>query len=677
MAVVSVFINDVKKSFVTTKIIREGDRAIDEADIVLPPTVDANTNDKIVIVQDMVSTDNLSAIYNLNESIVDESGHLNNPTASAGLTYIDGQWQGKALSFNGTSTYFEVDDATNLNFSGEFEVFIWVKWSSTTKQYLITKRTTSSNGFGISVNHTTAGDIAVELGGTTLVSTSAGFNDNSNHLIRVTRDSSNLVTLYVDKVSKGTATISGDLTTTGKLRVGRDESTTYFTGSMDSVRLYKGTPFSTRLGEKIYNVRNPRTVMKFGGRVTKIKKETIIKKVKCFSFGKELGEVEIRGDTFDNKTPEFIIENLVTNNTGLTFVRKGALSGITLEKYVAVGKLIDILRDFTSLTGHIFYTNGNKEFVLEPEKHTDIGFTFTHGENCKLFDTRFDDTELVNDLIVLGENIRYHTIENFTGNGSNKEFALEQKPVSTRVTADIGSGVTEMEPEVDYDVDSISNKIIFINTAPINTSTVTVDYEFEKPLYIRGTKQSSIDEHGVHAKKLIMPWIRNRFDGVRFVQAYLNKYKDIKMNISVEVPTLFNSIAENDIVHITNTIKNIDGSFVIKGITWDYPKSITTLDIGEYNFDFLEIDQQITQKIHDLEDAMTTNKDIREYESPEETLVLGDVVIQVIHEDFTETLNIPHSTIIIDKNDNNYGSGTYGSRGGRFSQTTGSVYVSG
>jgi len=670
MAVVSVFINDVKKSFVKTTIIREGDRAIDEADIILPPSVDANPNDKVIIVQDMVSTDNLSAIYNLNESVVDESGHLNNPTASAGLTYIDGQWQGKALSFNGTSTYFEVDNTTNLNFSGEFELFIWVKWSSTTKQYLLTKRTTSSNGLGISVNHTTAGDIAVELGGTTLVSTSAGFNDNSNHLIRVIRDSSNLVTLYVDKVSKGTATISGDLTTTGKLRVGRDEASTYFTGSMDSVRLYKGTPFSTRLGEKVYNVRNPRTVMKFGGRVTKIKKETIVKKVKCFSFGKELGEVEIRGDEFNNKSPEFIIENLITNNTTLTFVRKGDLSGIALEKYVAVGKLIDILRDFTALTGHIFYTNGNKEFVLEPEKHTDIGFTFTHGENCKIFDTRFDDTELVNDLIVLGENIRYHTIENFTGNGSNKEFALEQKPVSTRVTADIGSGVTEMDPEVDYDVDSVNNKIIFINTAPINTSTVAVDYEFEKPLYIRGTRQSSIDQHGVHAKKLIMPWIRNRNDGVRFVQQYLSRYKDIKMNVNIEIPTLFNSISENDLIHVTNTIKNIDGSFVIKGITWDYPKSITTLDIGEYNFDFLEIDQQITQKIHDLEDAFTTNKNIREYESPEELLVLTDGILINVREDITETLNIADSAHIYDKTVATYGAGHYGSR------TTREVYGS-
>ena len=197
-----------------------------------------------------------------------------------------------------------------------------------------------------------------------------------------------------------------------------------------------------------------------------------------------------------------------------------------------------------------------------------------------------------------------------------------------------------------------------------------VDYEFEKPLYIRGTRQSSIDQHGVHAKKLIMPWIRNRNDGVRFVQQYLSRYKDIKMNVNIEIPTLFNSISENDLIHVTNTIKNIDGSFVIKGITWDYPKSITTLDIGEYNFDFLEIDQQITQKIHDLEDAFTTNKNIREYESPEELLVLTDGILINVREDITETLNIADSAHIYDKTVATYGAGHYGSR------TTREVYGS-
>jgi hypothetical protein len=66
---------------------------------------------------------------------------------------------------------------------------------------------------------------------------------------------------------------------------------------------------------------------------------------------------------------------------------------------------------------------------------------------------------------------------------------------------------------------------------------IIVDYEFEKPLYIRGTRESSIAEHGTHAKKLIMPWIKTRFDGIRFVQSYLNRYKDIRLNVKIEVPT--------------------------------------------------------------------------------------------------------------------------------------------
>jgi hypothetical protein len=409
--------------------------------------------------------------------------------------------------------------------------------------------------------------------------------------------------------------------------------------------------------------------MKFGGEVTKVSKETIRQKVKCFSFGKELAEVEIRGDSFDDQTPESIIESLVTNNTGLTFIRKGNLSGMTLRKYIAVGKLIDILRDFTSLTGHIFYTNGNKEFVLEPEKHTNINFTFTHGVNCKVFKSAYDDTEIVNDLIVLGENIRYHTIETFTGNGSLTVFNLDNAATSTRVTV----AGTEKEPEEDYEIDSIGKTITF-TTAP--TGSIIVDYEFEKPLYIRGTRQDSITTHGTHAKKLIMPWIKTRFDGIRFVQSYLNRYKDIRLNVKIEIPTLFNSIAENDIIHLINTIKNIDADFVVKGITWTFPNYITMLNVGEYSFDFLEIDQQITGKIHDLEDAMTTSKEIREFESPEEILVIGDIVIQVVHEEFTETLNIAHPTVIIDKNAGKYGIGTYGSQYPSHN-TSGVVYVSG
>ena len=140
------------------------------------------------------------------------------------------------------------------------------------------------------------------------------------------------------------------------------------------------------------------------------------------------------------------------------------------------------------------------------------------------------------------------------------------------------------------------------------------------------------------------------------------------MNVKVSVPTLFNSIAENDIVNLVNSIKNIDGSFTVKGITWKYPEYVTEINLGEYSFDFLEIDQQLTQKIHDLEDAMTTNKEIREYESPEELLVLTDAILIDTKENMTETLNIGDNIVIYDKTVAVYGVGTYGSR------TTGDVY---
>ena len=73
-------------------------------------------------------------------------------------------------------------------------------------------------------------------------------------------------------------------------------------------------------------------------------------------------------------------------------------------------------------------------------------------------------------------------------------------------------------------------------------------------------------------------------------------------------------------------------------------------------------DRQLTQKIHDLEDSMTTNKEIREYESPEELLALTDGIVINVREDLTETLNIADSAHIYDKTVATYGVGHYGSR---------------
>ena len=99
------------------------------------------------------------------------------------------------------------------------------------------------------------------------------------------------------------------------------------------------------------------------------------------------------------------------------------------------------------------------------------------------------------------------------------------------------------------------------------------------------------------------------------------------------------------------------------------------MEVGEYYFGYFESDKQIVQKLHDLEGAITANKIIRDFESPEEVFTFNDIVVQIVSEDFTESLSITESDNIYDMQAATWGSTNYGSK--RAGVNTGSVYTSG
>ena len=644
---------------------KEGERAIDQLETELKPFETVETNNTLYYLQDMISLDNLSAIYNFQNTEKDESGNNNHGTATD-ITYGDGSWDDKIALFNGTSSMISIPDNNTLDLSGKFDIFIWANWSSTTQEYLLSKRSSTSDGVAISVNGTTSGDVTVDINGTTITSSTAGYNGTSLVLIRVVRDENNLVTLFINDVSKGSATIAGDLTNTESLVIGRDYSTGYYSGNIARLRIYKDYNAEVVEASNLYSNRNSRSTMKFGGFVTKIEDETKVKKITAQSFGKVLAETEIRGDAYDNQTPEFIVEDLITKNTNFTYKSSSGASGITLTKYTADGKLVDIIKDFASITNRLFYTNALQEFIFDKIKFNSTVINLTHGTNVKILKNGYDDTQIVNDLTIIGQRLRYSTIETLSGDGSTTEFILNYGAVTTRVKI----GGVEKTPEEDYIMDSVGKKITFTSAPASGSNNIEVDYTYEEPMVIQGKRQSSIDKYGVHAKRLVLNWIDNRGDGVRFIQSYLNRHKEVEQKIKVEIPTLYNSIQENDIVFLTNTNSNISGEFVVRVIEYNYPEYHTSIDAGEYYFDYFEYERDVVRKIHDVEGALTTIKEIRDYESLEDIITVNDIVIQIITENFTESLNMGDTPVIYDKNDNNYGSGTYGSR------VTGSVYVS-
>ena len=656
MALAKVFRNGTAVPIIRYKILKEGDRAIDTAEVLFLKNAVLAANDKVEILQDTVDTENLVALYNFNDHVKDESGFALDGTATS-LTYADGTWQGRAAVFDGSASFVSIPDNDKLDFDGEFEINIWFRFTSSANAVLMSKSSSSTTGFEISVNDTTTGDIKFRLGSTSIISSYDGYNDGVNHFLRITRDSDDLITMYVNDVNNGTATDATDITDTETLYIGKNSGGNFFAGGIQKLRIYKGGILTTTEASALFTARNSRTNLKFGGYITKVDSDIGSHKAVCQSYGKALGEIEIRGEEYNSQTVEYIIEDLITNNTNFTFISRGSSGAITLTKFLADGKLIDIIRDLSALIGKTFYTDSLQQFVLEFIRYTETDIAFTHGVAAIAQETSYDDTELVNDLTVLGEVLKYETVENFSGNSSDTEFTTAEKPILTLVKI---SGVVKT-PEQDYEVDGVGRKITFTTPPATGTNNIEVTYTYEKPLFIQGSKPSSITQYGEHAKRLIMPWIKTRADGVRFVQSYLQRYKDVNLNIKVFVPKLFNAVQENDVIRVVNSIKNIDSSFQVKSIEWKYPEFYTEIKVGEYNFDAFDYDRQITAKIHDLESFLTVNKELRDYESPEEILAMTDTVLMDIHEALAETLSTTDSITVIEKDVAVYSQGSYGS----------------
>jgi len=646
---------------------KEGDRGIDQAQFNTKKTESISVNDRIELMFDIISLEGLVGFYGFQGGIKDESTKQNHGTAT-NITYQrEADFYGDEAIFNGTNSFASVSDDDDLDLSGQFDIIMWVKWLSTTEQFLLSKRSSTSNGFALSVNASTAGDVKFSIGSDTLTSSSSSFNNGDKHLIRIKRDSNNLITLYVDDTSVGTVTSSYNPTNTESMLIGKDYGGSFFNGYMLRLRIYKGYNKIDSNITKLYGEINPRTLLKFGGFVTKIDIELAIKKVTAQSYGKILAETDVRGENYDGKTVEYIVNDLITSNTSFTFSDRNSPSGLIISKFVADGKIIDIIRDFANFTNRVFYTTANEEFFFEPVSYNYVSSVFTHGTSGAIIEkSALDDTQLVNSITLLGEVLEYKLVETFNGNNSNKNFVL----INTAIMIEVQLGGVVQEPDVDYETDSLNKEIIFTTAPPTGTNNISVEYYYEIPITVKGTKQSSIDTYGIHSKKFNLDWISNRTDGVRFIQSYLNRYGTVKQNISMRFGQPILYLNENDVLNVVNDFLDISGNFAVKSIEWSYPDLNTEVIVGEYRFDYFEDDKEIVRKLHDYESSITKSKEIQDYESPEEILTLTDIVIQYIINIYTETLNISNTTVIYDKTNNNYGSGTYGSR------VTGSVYVS-
>ncbi len=203
-----------------------------------------------VVVPEDPGTENLVALYAMENSVQDSSGNGYNGTAFNDPTYgpsLPGQ--GQAIQLDGFADYVELPIGPVLNELTDSTFATWVNFPGTGGdwQRIFDFGTSSSQGYMFLCPHIPAGPIRFAItpaGGTeSVIETTATLQPGWHHLAVVIDSAAMQVQVYLDgdvAASGATATLPTDLGNTTQNWLGRSQYTAdaYFSGMLDEFRIY-------------------------------------------------------------------------------------------------------------------------------------------------------------------------------------------------------------------------------------------------------------------------------------------------------------------------------------------------------------------------------------------------------------------------------------------------------
>lgn len=163
------------------------------------------------------------------------------PTAAYDTAVVGGSGY-----FDGSSDYLQAPNNAAFQFSGAFTIEMWVYPTQVTARAdLVTTPTSGSSASGIFFFINSSAAPFFGSGAASFITSSKTVSPNTWTHLALTRDGSNVATIWVNGVSGGTATVTQNFSD-GNLYVGTENALgNYFQGYMSSVRVVKGTAVYT------------------------------------------------------------------------------------------------------------------------------------------------------------------------------------------------------------------------------------------------------------------------------------------------------------------------------------------------------------------------------------------------------------------------------------------------
>lgn len=167
-------------------------------------------------------------------------GTLTGVTAASAWTPNRGRY---SLSFAGASQYVDTGNSAAFDFAtGDFSVCVWVR-IATADAGIIGTLSSAPRGWGLYIWSTSPYINWFAYGSTSTNDSRKGpvniVGDNRWHLVAANYSRVTGITQYLDGINIGnTSTLTGDLSSSQTLQLGRYPISTTFTGQLDDTRIY-------------------------------------------------------------------------------------------------------------------------------------------------------------------------------------------------------------------------------------------------------------------------------------------------------------------------------------------------------------------------------------------------------------------------------------------------------
>lgn len=363
-------------------------------------------------------------------------------------------------------------------------------------------------------------------------------------------------------------------------------------------------------------------VAEFNGDITgKQVNEELVMTVE--SYDGRVYRTEYITSIYEDKTIEFIVEDLITTYTDLTYASSN-VTGVTLERFVinteTVGDVLTrILKDLNWQTR----TDNDENFYFEPSGDIASSVVLQNGLNAFLQgEWKKSPNRLTNSCTVIGDKATFNSNESFTASASQTDFIVVYKIIgNVRVTVD-GTEQLGGQPggtgTFDYSVDKEQKTIIF-ESGLTGGEAVVIAYEYELPIKIRATNDESIALYGTFPRKITDNTLKTTSDARKLAKTIVSLYGSPVTSGSLTV-SWDENIDVGQTVQIIDSFNNIDQSFVVVDMVKNYPSGDRVISVGIEEFMSLDMNKDVNDRIKRLETKQDNTDIVQGYKAIKENI---------------------------------------------------------